>query len=350
MKNYLIAALAATALAVMAPPALAQFHGPDFNNDGRTDLLWRNSSTGAVFTSFGNGPATGGGRHLTTEANPTWRIVAAADANGDGYSDLLWKNFPDPVMFPNGGGMFLQWVTASGLSAGDGSFIPHSQVVGFGHVVPYNGPYPDAILRDTFDGTLRVAAGTQSGSFGRDPQVLWSEPDQNWKVVATDDFDGNGNTDVLWRHAVSGTCFIVTTGTQYWYVHQAGVYHYEPDLAWQIVDTADLNGDGMADVIWRNTDGRVWVQLMNGFTQIGGGVIWSEPDANWRIKGTGDFNGDGKGDVLWRHQTTGEVFVLLMDGTTVLSATVMHREPSLDWKLILPNTSAASFSGDNSTP
>lgn len=40
---------------------------------------------------------------------------------------------------------------------------------------------------------------------------------------------------------------------------QGGSVHCEPNLSWQIIDTADVNGDGMADVIWRHTDARVWV-------------------------------------------------------------------------------------------
>jgi len=37
---------------------------------------------------------------------------------------------------------------------------------------------------------------------------------------------------------------------------------------WTIVETGDFNGDGMSDILWRNTDGDVAIWLMNGSTPI----------------------------------------------------------------------------------
>jgi len=43
-------------------------------------------------------------------------------------------------------------------------------------------------------------------------------------------------------------------------------------------------------------------------------------DQDWRIIGTGDFNGDGKADILWRQVHTGESAIWLIDGVTLLGA------------------------------
>jgi hypothetical protein len=34
--------------------------------------------------------------------------------------------------------------------------------------------------------------------------LVYSVPDPNWQIVATGDFDGDGNTDILWRNTANG--------------------------------------------------------------------------------------------------------------------------------------------------
>ncbi|MFL6305098.1 MAG: FG-GAP repeat domain-containing protein [Candidatus Sulfotelmatobacter sp.] len=64
----------------------------DFNSDGNTDLLFRDTNSGTVAIWFLN--KSGG---IQSSANigavssaTTWRIAQTGDYNGDGYSDLLW--------------------------------------------------------------------------------------------------------------------------------------------------------------------------------------------------------------------------------------------------------------------
>ena len=70
--------------------------------------------------------------------------------------------------------------------------------------------------------------------------------------------------------------------------------------SWQIAGTGDFNGDGHADILWRNANGDVdlWNSNGNGgFTGQDLGIV----SDSWQIAGTGDFNGDGHSDILWRN-------------------------------------------------
>src|SRR6202034_865543 len=63
----------------------------------------------------------------------------------------------------------------------------------------------------------------------------------------------------------------------------------------------DFNGDGYADILWRDTSGDLAIWEMNGTTILNpsNSGLGSVPTA-WSIVGQRDFNGDGNADILWR--------------------------------------------------
>ena len=63
----------------------------DFNGDCKSDILWRNTSTGEVDMWLMNGTSVTTGANLGTLAT-TWSIAGSGDFNGDGKSDMLWRN------------------------------------------------------------------------------------------------------------------------------------------------------------------------------------------------------------------------------------------------------------------
>ncbi len=63
----------------------------DFDGDGSTDTLWRDTMSGSVAISLMNGIQLG--RTVPFGAVPfNWSIVETGDFDGDGKSDLLWQN------------------------------------------------------------------------------------------------------------------------------------------------------------------------------------------------------------------------------------------------------------------
>ena len=81
----------------------------------------------------------------------------------------------------------------------------------------------------------------------------------------------------------------------------------------------DVDGDGKADLVWRNTsNGNTAIWLLDGTAIKSTGFPGGVP-LTWEIAGVGDVDADGKADVIWRNTASGTVAVWLMDGLTITS-------------------------------
>ncbi len=159
-----------------------------------------------------------------------------------------------------------------------------------------------------------------------------------------DDFNGDGRSDLLWRHSGTGENYL-------WFMNGIALGSHGPTLTlpdtdWKIVGTGDFDGDSKADIVWRNSvTGQVDVWLMNGTNVASSGPVFALSDLDWKLVGTGDFDGDGNADLLWRHATTGENYIWFMDGTTMTSHAATMALPDLGWKV----QGTGDFNGDGKT-
>jgi len=156
------------------------------------------------------------------------------------------------------------------------------------------------------------------------------------------DFDGDGRADILWRNAVSGENYLFPmNGTAI--DAGEGYLRTVADLNWDIVGVGDFDGDARSDILWRNfATGENYVYLMNGTTIVGEGFITTVADLDWRVAGVGDFDGNGRSDILWRNTSTGDNYVYLMDGLAIAGQGILRSVPDLDWRV----AAVADFDGD----
>ena len=110
---------------------------------------------------------------------------------------------------------------------------------------------------------------------------------------ALGDFNGDGMTDILWRHTGGMLYTWMMNGASAIGVGSPGAV----DLSWSVVGAADFGGDGKADILWRHTGGMLYLWEMNGISALK--VAYIPPiDVSWQVKALADFNGDGKADIL----------------------------------------------------
>jgi hypothetical protein len=296
----------------IASGALVDTH--DFNADGMSDVLWRNTS-GAVGMWLMNG-ATIAQNSAVASAPTTWSTVGQRDFNGDGKADILWQDTSGDV------GMWLMNGTSILQSAGIANVPTVWSVAGTGD---FNGDgYGDILWHDTSgDIGIWLMNGTsilQSAGVGNVSPSVWS-------IAGTGDFNGAGKTDILWIDTSGDVGIWFMNGTQI--VQSVGIGKASP--GWSIVGTGDFNGDGYSDILWRDGSGDVGIWFMNG-TQIVQAVGIGTVPIVWSVAVTGDFNGDGMSDILWR-DTAGDVGVWLMNGATIASSTGIANVSPTVWSI-----------------
>jgi len=104
----------------------------------------------------------------------------------------------------------------------------------------------------------------------------------------------------------------------------------------------DFNGDGVTDVLWRNsTNGSIETWLLNGGQMSGGGALGNVSSA-WQFAATGDVSGDGTTDVLWQNPTTGEHDSWLVTNSQLTGGTGIFG-PETNADLVI---GTGDFSGD----
>jgi hypothetical protein len=254
----------ASATEISASSKLTDTH--DFNGDGRSDILWRDSSGNAAVWLM-NGTQIRQSAAVGAAGPNVWSIVGQRDFDGDGTADLLWRDTSGNVAI---------W------------FLDGAQI-------------------------------TQSAAVGNASLTVWS-------ILGTGDFNGDGKGDILWQDKSGNVAMWLMNGPQI--IQSAGVGAANPTV-WSIVGTGDFNGDGKCDILWQDKNGNVAMWLMKGPQIIQSASVGAADPTVWSIVGTGDFNGDGKSDILWQDKN-GNVAIWFMNSTQISqSAGVGNASPTV---------------------
>ena len=342
--------------------------------------LWKSDGTaaGTVMVKDIN-PGVGGSIASIPGAfaNVNGTLFFAANDGSDGYE--LWKSdgtatgtvmvkdifagggSSDPQQFTNVNGVLEFYAfdgTSEGLWRSDGTAAGTFELATNVDVATPIGFTPNAVVNDMngdrmSDVLWRNASGALAGWTMNGGSIVASSaltssgvtvnPDRSWSIGGTSDFNGDGNADVLWRNSTDGTLAVWAmngmTITSSGVVNLGGAA-VKPDASWSIIGTGDFDGDTRGDILWRNTAGTIDEWQMNGSSIVSSAVVNFAGaavtlDASWSVAGIGDFNGDGRKDVLWRN-SDGTLIEWDMNGSTVASSNLVMGgaiKPDASWNV-----------------
>jgi len=228
---------------------------PDFNGDGKADLLWRRPSGAVDVWLMDRSTVT-----FTTSYTIgwDWGVQAVGDFNGDGKTDVLWRH---------ASGLVDTWIM-------DGGFIAHAGTqynIDWGWTIQGVGDFDGDGKADIL---WRHASGLvdmwlMDGPFIARANAQQYMIDTGWTIQGVGDFNGDGKADILWRHASGLVDVWLMDGP---FIASANTHQYMVGLDWTIQGVGDFNGDGKADILWRHDSGLLDIWLMDGATAVSSGA------------------------------------------------------------------------------
>ncbi|MFO0827449.1 MAG: VCBS repeat-containing protein [Phycisphaerales bacterium] len=296
------------------------------NNDAMSDLIWHKTSNNKVYQWLMNGLS------MTQMIVPTtvpagWIAQGCGDLDADGDTDIVWR---DPAT-----NLFHVWLM-SGATVSTNSPVQNSTAVASNFVViavaDFDGDRKaDILFRNTsnsdiilwkMNGNARVAGQVVGNAAGA-------------TYLGCGDVNGDGRYDVIWRQNSSNLIFgwLMNGFTPITSNFIGNGQAMSTD--WVLGAMGDLDGDGRADLIWRNTvTSQVKAWLLESLYRKGYGNIGSKSLA-WTMRGCADINGDGKADLLWTNASSGQVNAWLMNSITLMQGGVVGQlGNSSYWTLI----------------
>lgn len=292
----------------------------DLNGDTIVDAVWKDTTTGLhvgwLYNAEGAVTST---RILGGDAS--WSIDDVGDFNGDAVTDLAWRNSDGStviwLMQADGG------VLSEAFVGGDATW----RIEGSGD---YNGDTRDDLVwRDSAGGATVMSL--MNGTTATTTQFIGGNA--MWRLNSTAanyDSNADGKTDLIWRSTGGANVLHRMDGTTVLSAAWLGT-----DQGAAVAGTGDFNGDGRHDLLWRNglateVPGIVVGWLMDDGTIISTAVLGG--DLSWAVNNTADVDGDGKTDILWREATTGGTVAWIMNAFNVLDDVVLGGDTV--WTLI----------------
>jgi hypothetical protein len=232
----------------------------DFNGNGRTDLLWKNASTGQYAIWLMNGKNVA--QSATFSGVSAWAPVAIADLDGDGSDDIIWKNSSTSQFV----GWRMNGITI--LASGTIATAPNWDIVGTGDF--NRDRRADLIWANSSTG--QHALWLMNGFATTETRLFNTGA---WEFSTILETNRDDQDDILWYNSSTNQVAVwLVVGTGVLEQATLSVGNYAP------VGTIDFNGDAITDVVFRNSAGQfaIWEMdrvFVRGSKIYSAGAAWT---------------------------------------------------------------------------
>ena len=153
------------------------------------------------------------------------------------------------------------------------------------------------------------------------------------------DYDGDGEEDLLWirsgqpMEVWSLKPFAQYTGTwEFEHVYDLDKLGHDD---YPIVGADDFDGDGWQDLLWRGTDGSLWITYLAGDgDSIRTIELPGEPDdIHLEFVGSAEINSNPGAEIALRDRRNGRLWIMYPRSETTLARSV-HFDTGSDWRVV----------------
>ena len=267
--------VATTPLVLGEAPANSDIEGiGDFDGDGDSDILWRQADGLVVTWEMENGQYRTS--HNIAYASVGWEIVETGDFDADGDADVLWRHRDGAVV---------TWEMENNRYVVNHNIAFASigwEIYGIGD---FDADGDDDVVWRHRDGAVTMWE-MENGNYVVNHNVEFGAT--SWRIQGSGDFDADGDDDILWRHSEGMVVTWQMQGGRY--VANNNLAGQPPtSAAWHIEGIEDFDSDGDADILWRHDAGEVVTWEMQGGALVRTHSHGVFPTA-WQIQGTGEFD------------------------------------------------------------
>ncbi|QEI12992.1 hypothetical protein FY115_12680 [Cellvibrio japonicus] len=320
----------------------------DVNGNGVLDYVWSEYSNFGITTIYyildaaNTGSASSSVKTLFNYSNsavaPKFEVI---DYNGDGHQDLMvydpgaqqWKLY---LSVPNQAGWHLQYHSILPFT-GPNIVVGDINSDGLADVTELNGtgsrklytlePRPGAAVTSNTYYQFGSPVDYQfTGTPASSPITSFATLSLSSKNVSFGDFNGDGKVDIalnvyhaVYSHAVGRNIIYsefrvyVADGDNQFVYYAKPVDYAEGERVVSQVQSADINGDGLSDILYKKTANGRWYYRLSTGAGFSAEVLLSDIPAG--LEGVGlqepvfaDINSDGYLDLVWRQARAGYTY------------------------------------------